>query len=1119
VKIRLSFIICALCAVCVFSGAQSTPVVQPTPASQPATTSAPVTQAVREIRGTVKSGTTRLPGVTISAANTLTGKKIITSTDSEGNYALVLPSNGRYVVRAEFAAFAPVTKEVMINAATPAGQADLEMILLSRVPKEQNQQQNAGMGQFGSVMASGRGSQRLSVAGDQVSLSLATNGSGDTPLQGMSALASTADATNDSVSVNGAMGQTAAFGRGAEDMQDRIDEMRARGELPGGQSGQGNGFQGGPGGPGGPGGGPIMMGGPPGGGGIFRMGGRGRANFNQPHGSIFYDVGNAALDARPYSLSGAPSLQPSYSSNRFGTTLGMPLKIPKLIDLSSNTFLFFNMFGTRATNPYEVYSHVPTLAERNGNFSQTVYTSGPNAGQPVTIYNPITGVPFANNQLTGVNPISAGLLKYIPLPNQPAEQNFRYSTSALNDSTNINLRLMHTFGQAQPGARRGPWGRSNVNFGLNYTDSNADTLTPFPGVGGNTKTKGLNANAGYTYAHGTLTNNFRVSFNRSQINTTNFFAGVDNVAGDLGITGISENSLNWGLPNLSFSDYSSLTDVAPHVEHDNTLQFQDTIIWNHGKHNVRFGGDYRRLWETLVSNTNPRGTFVFTGAATADMVNGTPIQGTGYDFADFLLGAAQQTSIQYSNNQNYKFAANGWDLFVMDDWRLRGNLTINAGLRYEYIAPFSELNNQLVNLDAAPGFTAVAPVQPGQVGPFTGIAYPSGLIKPERNNWAPRIGIAWKPFSKTVVRAGYGINYNLSQYRSIVSNLAFQPPFSVTQTNIASTSQVLTLANGFPAPSDSTITNNYGIDPNYRPGYVQIWNLNIQRDIGWNTVLNIGYTGTKGTDLDMWLAPNRGAEGLLIAGVQPFLWETSQGDSIMNAGQLRVRKRLSNGVAIGGTYTFSKSIDDASSIGGTKVMVAQNEEDLAAERGLSSFDQRQRFTGDYTVDLPFGEGRKWMTSPGLLNKILGDWTWSGTFTIASGFPFTANVLGNFADVARGTNGTLRANLVPGQAISISNPSINEWFNTGAFVIPPAGRFGDSGRNIIIGPGTHQFNMSFSKSFPIHEAMGFEVRTDITNIFNTPQFSAIDTTVNSPTFGHVISVGNMRTITFSTRFRF
>ena len=140
---------------------------QPTPASQPATASAPVTQAVREIRGTVKSGTTRLPGVTISAANTLTGKKVITSTDAEGDYSLILPSNGRYVVRAEFAAFAPVTKEVLITAATPTGQADLEMILLSRVPKEQNQQQNAGMGQFGSVTASGRGSERLSVTGDQ----------------------------------------------------------------------------------------------------------------------------------------------------------------------------------------------------------------------------------------------------------------------------------------------------------------------------------------------------------------------------------------------------------------------------------------------------------------------------------------------------------------------------------------------------------------------------------------------------------------------------------------------------------------------------------------------------------------------------------------------------------------------------------------------------------------------------------------------------------------------------------------------------------------------------------------------------------------------------------------
>ena len=1076
----------------------------------------------------VKSGNTRLPGVTISAANTLTGKKVITSTDGEGNYSLVLPSNGRYVVRAEFAAFAPATKEVLINAATPTGQADLEMILLSRVPKEQNQQNAAGFGQtgmgLGSVMANGRGSQRLSVNGDQLSLSLTANG-GDAPLQGMSALASTADATNDSVSVNGAMGQTAAFGRGADNIQDRIDEMRARGELPGGQNGaNGQGGMGFDGGPGGPGGGPMMMGGGPGGpggGGAFRMPGRGRANFNQPHGSVFYDMGNAALDARPYSLSGVPSLQPEYSSNRFGATLGMPLKIPKLIDLSSNTFLFFNMFGTRSTNPYEVYSHVPTVAERNGDFSQTVYTSGQNAGQAVTIYNPLTGQPFANNQITSISPIAAGLLNYIPLPNQPGLQNFRYSTTVPNDATNINLRLMHTFGQARAGSsRRGPWGRSNVNFGLNYTDSNADQLTPFPGVGGNNKTRGLNANAGYTYAHGKTTNNFRVTFNRSQINTQNFFAGVDNVSGNLGITGISEEPLNWGLPNLSFSDYSSLTDVAPHISHDNTLQFQDTVIWNHGKHTVRFGGDYRRLWETLVSNTNPRGTFVFTGAATAETVNGTPVQNTGYDFADFLLGYAQQTSIQYSANQNYKFAANGWDLFVMDDWRLRGNFTINAGLRYEYISPFSEANNQLVNLDATPNFTAVAPVLPGQVGPLTGITYPSGLIQPERNNWAPRIGIAWKPISKTVVRAGYGINYNLSQYRSIVSNLAFQPPFSVTQTNVASETQILTLANGFPTPQGSTITNNYGIDPNYRPGYVQIWNLNIQRDMGWNTVVNIGYTGSKGSDLDMWIAPNRSPQGgLLLAGVQPFLWETSQGYSIMNAGQLRVRKRLSNGVAVGGTYTFSKSIDDASSIGGTAVVVAQNEQDLSAERGLSSFDQRQRFTGDFTVDLPFGEGRKWLTSPGPVNKIFGDWTWSGTWTLASGFPFTANVLGNFADVARGTNGTLRANLVPGQSISISNPSINEWFNTAAFAVPPAGQFGDSGRNIIIGPGTHQLNMSFSKNFPIHEMMAFEVRSDITNIFNTPQFSAINTTVNSPTFGHVISVGNMRTITFSTRFRF
>jgi hypothetical protein len=1065
------------------------------------------------IHGTVKSGQMPIPGVSITAANTLTGKKVLSSTGADGSFRIEVPSRGRYVVRAELPAFAVVTKEVVINQTTTDVQADVDMVLLSRVPKTDD---NAQQGLPAMAAMNGRTAQRLRVDVDQSAFGQTNGMQQESVAQDMPAMANSADAANDSTAVAGNLGQTQDFGRNIDDMRDRIEEMRARGELP---NGPGPVIFGGPGGGGDRG---IMISGPGGmgggGGRVFRG-----FNINQPHGSIFYSFGNSALNAAPYSLNGAPSDKPDYGSNRFGATIGGPLKIPKLFDAGQNTFFFFNMFGTRASTPYDVYSTVPTLLQRSGDFSQTTTSSGAN----VQIFNPSTGLPFAGNKISAIDPSAAALLQFIPVPNQNGVQNYHFSSSAETDSTNIAFRVMHNFGPQQTNQRRrGPFGRNGINFGLNYSTSSGDLLRPFATIGGKTQSHGLNANAGYTISRGRLTNVLRASFNQSRTSTNNLFAGITNVAGLAGITGVSQNPADWGVPNLSFSDYQSLNDVTPLSQRDNTFQITDMIIWSRGKHNVRMGGDYRRMTTVLRNNTNPRGSFTFTGFATAERdANGNIVPGTGYDFADFLLGFAQQTSIQYSPNQ-YSFAANGWDLFVNDDWRLGASLTLDLGLRYEYVGPYTEAHGQLATLDVAPGFTAAVPVcaTPSvpagtclfDQGPYTGPLPPS-LVHPDRNNFAPRIGIAWKPFSKTVLRAGYGINYNTGQYRSIVQQLAFQPPFSFTQTNIGTLADPLTLANGFPATT-TQVTNNYAVDPNYRLGYVQMWNVNIQREIGWGAVLNVGYIGSKGTALDMVRAPNRGPDGLLISGVQPFLWESSEGSSILHAGSVRVRKRLQKGISIGGTYTFSKSIDNASSIGGGIVVVAQNDLDLAAERGLSSFDQRHRFTGDYIIDLPFGEGRHWLTRGGPLARAFGDWEWSGSFTIASGTPFTARVLGNFADVARGTNGTLRADW-NGEPIQLSDPTLGEWFNTAAFTVPPTGQFGSAGRNTIIGPGTILFNMSLSKTFPMKDMMGFEVRADANNIFNTPQFTGIDTVVNSPTFGRVISVGAMRTITLSMRYRF
>jgi len=248
------------------------------------------------------------------------------------------------------------------------------------------------------------------------------------------------------------------------------------------------------------------------------------------------------------------------------------------------------------------------------------------------------------------------------------------------------------------------------------------------------------------------------------------------------------------------------------------------------------------------------------------------------------------------------------------------------------------------------------------------------------------------------------------------------------------------------------------------------------------------------------------------------LFQDSQASSIAHAGTVRLRKRLQGGISVGGSYTWSKSIDNASTIGGGTTVPAQNAFDLAAERGLSYFDQRHRFTGDYLIELPFGHDRRWLTQSGFLRDVFGDWQWSGDWTIASGFPFSPRILGNVENVSGGVNGTLRAQAT-GLPISVADPSVSRWFNTAAFTLPPSGVYGDARRNSIEGPGTWLVDMALTKVVPLKENRTLEFRASASNVFNRPQFTAIDTIVNSPSYGRVTQVGPMRTILLTARFRF
>jgi trimeric autotransporter adhesin len=1083
------------------------------------------------IHGIVKSGNMPIPGAAVGISAGSLSEIISTWTDVDGSFSTTVPSYGSYTVRVQMVAFAVGTEQVVIDAAHTNVLANFELTLLSRTREVTSQPRKVA----GQAPAQ-RGFQNLSVLQSLAGQDAAGSSGTDVVPSGMPVPGIDPNSATESVTVSG--NPSNSFnGMSGDELQQRINDVRQ----------QGAGF-GSPGGFGGPGGGGF------GGGGAGRamtFGGR-RFDVNHPHGSIYYGIGDSGLNAAPYALAGEPPSNPAYVQNSFGGSVGGPLNIPKIYHGGTKTFFFANYNGKRGENPFDQFSTVPTLLERQGNFSQTLYTSGPAKGTPVEIVDPATTKPFPNNTLPQINPIAKGLLQYIPEPNLPGSfQNFHFVTSANNSSDDLNVRVNHTFGAAPVGGRRGGRGapRNNLTFGFHYHGSNSTITNPFPSVGGNSSVRSFDVPIGYVRTIGKLTNSLRFDFNRSRTRTQNLYAFNDDLAGSLGITGISTNPFDWGLPNLSFTNFASLQDVNPQLLRNQTYTFSDNVVWTHGKHSWRWGGDFRRIQLNTEASGNARGSFIFTG------IN------TGYDFADFLyegqlkvqtaFGLPQQTSVEYGDD-NYHFHGNYWDLYLQDEWKMRSNLTLNLGVRYEYVSPLEEENNRIANLDLSPavlnpalGTPAVARVLPGQTGPYSG-GFPPTLVRPDRNNFAPRVGFAWKPFSKTIVRGGYGINYNTGAYQGIAQQLAFQPPFSTTATNIQTGAGDLTLQNGFPAASAGGISNNFAVNPNYRLGYVQIRNLDIQQQIRPTLLMNLDYTGTKGTDLDILEAPNRTATGILIPNVEAFTYENSVADSEANAGSVRLRKRLANGFSLGGIYTFSKSLDNASSIGagatssagraglgagGTaasgagsssssgSASVAQNALNLAAERGLSSFNQTHKFTADYLLELPFGHDKRWLTGNSPLRAVLGDWQWSGDWTIASGLPFTPRFLGDSAEINRGTNGTLRPDIVPGQSASISSPSIAQWFNTAAFVAPPTGQYGDARRNSIIGPGTLAFDMAFTKVVPIKESRVVELRAQATNIFNHANYSSIDTVVNSPTFGRVTAVGAMRQITMTARFRF
>jgi len=1097
--------------------------------SEPAAQSPPApAPSGGRVHGTVKSGNIPLPGVTVTAQNTLTGKRFSTTSDITGAWALTIPQNGRYVLRTQFAGFAPGSQEAVLNAASRDQTVSFELILASRAAKQQESEAASQQAIRSTIQQlTANGAQSLSLMSALGAETESQNGPSGAAGAALPSIAGNSDFGDDSVAISGQTGAVSPLaGLDPDRVRDAVETLRAQGVLPGGQNGQfgqGGGLFGGGGGFGGPGG----------------FGGGGRGNFRsfnpgQPHGAIFWIGSNSALNAEPFSLRGQAQQQPPSGTNRFGLTFMSAPYLPGVTKPSGKDVMFLTLSGQRSSNPLDQYATVPT----NGSLG----TVDERAGNIPGLTNPVTPVPTATN-----------LLQYFPAPNLPGyAQNYHLLTTAQTNTTQAGARYMRSLGKnaTQPGGGRGGFGaggrrsqnqgpRQSINFNYNWIGTAADNINVFPQLGGKGSTNSNSVQAGYTVGYHKVTNIFNANWNRATSQATNFFTNKTDVASQLGILGpggvaLNTSPLNYGLPNVTLSSFTGLNEQQPSFSLTQTISLSETLSWIYGKHNLRFGGDYRRVRRDFLGNSNTTGsiyngtgTFYFTGLY------------TGSSLADFLLGEPQETTIDSAASKSY-LRENVWDAYATDDWRMRPNLTLNYGMRYEFFAPYTEKYGHLAMVDTNPTTNASYPalfaiadeVQAGGAGSYNG-KLPDSLVFPFRTAFAPRVGFALRLPRQTVVRAGFGINYTNSQYATFATIMAHQPmvnqpSFVNEQTNEVNTAcappaaDCLSLANGFPAPAK---VGNYALDPHYHLPYVEVWNLDMQKTLRWNVVLNVGYNGSKGNHLDITSAPRTSVSSPLTDPTgQIFNYDLATAYSKFNAGQLRLNKRLSKGIAFGANYQYSHSIDNAGSAGGTSTVVAQNWQDLKAEEGNSSFDQRHKVSGTYLYELPFGKDKRWVTN-GVGAHILEGFSVSGSFTFATGTPLTPTYQAGVADVSSGTAGTQRPNHT-GVSVTAGAGSLKEWFNPAAFIQPPSDsttpncpNCGNVSRNSVAGPGTIQNNMALSKTMQLGGTRSTEFRATTNNVFNTVQYVGVDTNAASPSFGQVTSAAAMRSFQFTARYRF
>lgn len=850
-----------------------------------------------------------------------------------------------------------------------------------------------------------------------------------------------------------------------------------------------------------------------------------KSGTNEFHGGVFEFVRNEAFNARNFFQEpGSPT--PVFRRNQFGGVLGGPI-------VRNKTFFFVSYEGTKEYTADTAQSTVATPAERRGDFSNSFFNN-----RPAQIFDPATydaqtraRQPFAGNVIPAnrIDPVAAHVAGFSPDPNRASIINNYFSNPRSDANTHKgDVRVDHTFGPNDT-----IYGRFSKQHYLLTPESSL----PAPAFGGGDPAFNENSPMSFVVSHGhiftpALFNTFKVAWNR--LLTERGSPLSRNLNPEIGLKGA--NTELPGFARFNINGFAGLGAPAnnPQFSDSQTRQLVNDLLWTRGRHTLKAGGNFMFVQSPHRQAFQSNGVFTFNGNFTRQSSNNT----MGHSYADFLLGIpfnSQLSNIAQGNQRRRIHAA-----YVQDDFKATSRLTLNLGVRYEYIGPWFEKYNHYSNFD----------IDASRVDPKLRLAEPGGIaerstLRPDYNNFGPRAGFAYRLGSRTVIRSGYGMYFGGVDHIGDRYLHASAPFFFQSGFNTDSITPVIVLRDGFPEGATSSAVSNLQTisqDRTNRAPYSQQWNFTLQREVAADIAVEAGYAGTKGNRLLQRFDSNAPEPGpgninarrpvtrLEVPGLSYIVTPLADtfrrefsANSNYHALQLKVEKRMSHGLSFLASYVFSKTISDArggADAGGTSDNAVQDKNNLKAERSLADEHFANRFVMTANYDVPWGRGRAlWSDMPRWADFLIGQWAVGGILTFNSGRRVNIGVQGDPANVGNAT--APRPNVVPGENPNLPSDqrTLDRWFNTEAFVRQPNYTFGNAARNLVEAPGLRNLDLAMYKVFRLDETRYFQLRGEFFNASNTPFFGAPGGTLGLADFGVVDSAADARIIQIGMKFYF